>query len=41
MIRSFFEVARKWISRNEYPTTVNFTIISASSDAICDIEYVR
>lgn len=39
---SFFSVARKWIGKPKAPiTNVVFTVIVASSDATCNIEYVR
>lgn len=41
-MKSFFSVVRKWIGRPKSPiTSVVFTVIVASSDATCNIEYVR
>lgn len=41
-MNSFFSVVRKWISRpQQQVTSVVFNVIVASSDAICNIEYVR
>ncbi len=41
MFHDFFSVARRWITRNKYPTEVRFKVISARSDTAVNFEYVR